>query len=300
VLPIFLALYILAFSLGIVILTLSILAYTRTGNARYRYFSILLAGTIIYVVGDTFDIYARVFAGLFSGILPYIDMVLSAAANGIIGYMVPVLVFALVDLEISPLRMGLQIAATAVLVALGALDDLFPGIFLRDLDILAIAVLQLYGLLILARNFKRIDSSQLKSLVRTTAAYSSVMLAMMIVQLAVRSLPGSPQLLREYSLTQVVFFLGGMILLLIYASRFLFQNDGSVPTLLPDRFIDQYGISPRECEIVSMIVRGYSNRKIGETLFISAMTVKNHIYHIYRKTGVENKIQLLNIINSPK
>ena len=49
-----------------------------------------------------------------------------------------------------------------------------------------------------------------------------------------------------------------------------------------------------------MIVRGYSNRKIGETLFISAMTVKNHIYHIYQKTGVENKIQLLNVINSPK
>ena len=59
-----------------------------------------------------------------------------------------------------------------------------------------------------------------------------------------------------------------------------------IPALLPDRFIDQYGISPRECEIISMIVRGYSNRKIGETLFISAMTVKNHIYHIYRKTGV--------------
>ena len=38
----------------------------------------------------------------------------------------------------------------------------------------------------------------------------------------------------------------------------------------------------------------------GETLFISALTVKNHIYHIYQKIGVENKIQLLNHINSPK
>ena len=39
---------------------------------------------------------------------------------------------------------------------------------------------------------------------------------------------------------------------------------------------------------------------IGEKLFISTTTVKNHIYHIYQKTGVTNKIQLINLINSPK
>jgi DNA-binding CsgD family transcriptional regulator len=126
------------------------------------------------------------------------------------------------------------------------------------------------------------------------------MLALMIVQFVVMSLPGSPPILREYGVAQVAAYLGGMVLLLVYASRFLFRTDARVPALLPDQFIDRYGISPRECEIISMIVRGYSNRKIGETLFISAMTVKNHIYHIYRKTGVENKVQLLNIINSPK
>jgi DNA-binding CsgD family transcriptional regulator len=39
---------------------------------------------------------------------------------------------------------------------------------------------------------------------------------------------------------------------------------------------------------------------IGERLYISAATVKNHIYHIYRKTGVVNKVQLLNLVNNPK
>jgi DNA-binding CsgD family transcriptional regulator len=298
VLPIFLALYILSFSLGIVVLALSILAYTRSGLASYRYFSILTAGTIIYLVGDTFDIYARVFSGLFGLGLPYIHLVLSATANGILGYMIPVLVFAVVDLEISRLRMWLHIAATVLLVALGAADDVFPDSMLAALNVVAITLLLLYGFWVLIRNFKRLESSQLKSLVRSAVAYVSVMLILVIAQLVVRSLPGSPSVLREYGVTQVAFYLGAMILLLVYAARFLFRGDPSVPTLLPDRFIEQYGISPRECEIISMIVRGYSNRKIGETLFISAMTVKNHIYHIYRKTGAGNKVQLLNIINS--
>lgn len=299
-LPIFLAFYILAFSLGFVILTLGIVSHQRTGNPAYRYFSFLFSGVIIYLIGDTFDLYAKVFTGLFGGFLPYIEMVLSATGNGIIGYMIPVLVFNLVDLKISSFRMFVQISATVILVVLGAMDDIFPDTVFPALDALALAGFQVYGILVLMRHMKRIENPRLRSLVRSSAAYVSVMLVLMVVQIIGGSFPGSPQLLREYGVTVVIFYLGAMILLLVYAARFLFRIDPRVPTLLPDRFIDQYGISPRECEIISMIVRGYSNRKIGETLFISAMTVKNHIYHIYRKTGVENKVQLLNIINSPK
>ena len=297
-LPTFLALYILAFSLGIVVLTLSILAYNRSGYASYRYFSILWVGMTVYLVADTIEIYGRVFVGLFGGFVPYIEMVLSAAANGALGYMVPVLVFTLVDLKISRLRKGLHVTAAVLLVGFGALDDLLPGTLFPSLDALALGALQLYGVWILMRNFARIDSSPLKSLISSSTAYISVMLALVIAQLVALSFPGAPGILREYGMTHVVYYLGANILFLVYASKFLFRTDASVPTLLPDRFIDQYGISPRECEIISMILRGYSNRKIGETLFISAMTVKNHIYHIYRKTGVENKVQLLNIINS--
>jgi DNA-binding CsgD family transcriptional regulator len=70
--------------------------------------------------------------------------------------------------------------------------------------------------------------------------------------------------------------------------------------MLPDPFVQKYSISPRECEIISMIVQGYGNRLIGEKLYISAMTVKNHIYHIYQKTAARNKVQLINLINSLK
>ena len=49
-----------------------------------------------------------------------------------------------------------------------------------------------------------------------------------------------------------------------------------------------------------MMARGFSNNAIAEKLFISTLTVKNHVYHIYQKTGAGNKVQLLNMINSSK
>ena len=47
-----------------------------------------------------------------------------------------------------------------------------------------------------------------------------------------------------------------------------------------------------------MIMQGYPNRTIGERLFISDRTVKNHISSIYRKTGAANKVQLLNMVRN--
>ena len=64
---IFLALYILAFSLGFVVLTLGIVSHQRTGNPAYRYFTLLFIGVIIYLVGDTFDIYERFSPGCLGG-----------------------------------------------------------------------------------------------------------------------------------------------------------------------------------------------------------------------------------------
>ena len=60
--------------------------------------------------------------------------------------------------------------------------------------------------------------------------------------------------------------------------------------------IRHYGISSRERDIISLINSGQSNEEIGSRLFISTSTVKNHIYHIYRKTGVHNRVELLNAV----
>jgi DNA-binding CsgD family transcriptional regulator len=46
------------------------------------------------------------------------------------------------------------------------------------------------------------------------------------------------------------------------------------------------GLSPREVEVLSLLVRGLSNKQIAAQLSVSARTVGSHIEHIYTKIGV--------------
>jgi DNA-binding CsgD family transcriptional regulator len=61
-------------------------------------------------------------------------------------------------------------------------------------------------------------------------------------------------------------------------------------------FIEKFGISKRETEIIELIIKGKTNKEIEDILYISFNTVKNHIYNIYKKTGVNSRIKLLQII----
>lgn len=54
-----------------------------------------------------------------------------------------------------------------------------------------------------------------------------------------------------------------------------------------------YGLSPREREIVDLVVRGVSNRKIATTLYISEYTVQDHLSNIFDKVGVRGRQALV-------
>jgi len=54
-------------------------------------------------------------------------------------------------------------------------------------------------------------------------------------------------------------------------------------------------LSNREREVVEQLLSGKTNREISVQLNISERTVKNHLWKIYKKMGVENRSQLLGI-----
>lgn len=51
-------------------------------------------------------------------------------------------------------------------------------------------------------------------------------------------------------------------------------------------------LSPRELDIVKLIAEGLSNKEIGERLFLTNGTVRNHISTILEKTGLEHRTQI--------
>lgn len=64
----------------------------------------------------------------------------------------------------------------------------------------------------------------------------------------------------------------------------------------PDTLARRWGVTPRELEIIELVLDGKTNREIQGALGISLDTVKKHIYNIYRKIGVRNRIELANQI----
>lgn len=57
------------------------------------------------------------------------------------------------------------------------------------------------------------------------------------------------------------------------------------------------GLTNREMEIISLLSAGSSNQQIADKLFVSEHTVKSHLYNIFRKINVHNRIQALNWIH---
>jgi HD-GYP domain-containing protein (c-di-GMP phosphodiesterase class II) len=49
------------------------------------------------------------------------------------------------------------------------------------------------------------------------------------------------------------------------------------------------GLSDREMEVLCLIARGHTNRKVGDELFISPKTVGRHVENIYAKIGVSTR-----------
>lgn len=52
-------------------------------------------------------------------------------------------------------------------------------------------------------------------------------------------------------------------------------------------------LTDRESEVVAYLCKGKTNMQIAEKLGISMYTVKMHVYNVFKKTKVKNRMQLM-------
>ncbi|MCD4709822.1 MAG: helix-turn-helix transcriptional regulator [Bacteroidales bacterium] len=134
---------------------------------------------------------------------------------------------------------------------------------------------------------------------RYIRVFGSWYLAYMVLSVTPLAFTGYHALFRQlFFLVFLSWHLIPIFFMNIYLAKY--QNLESV---LPDdfeirlqAFAAEHEISKRECEVVSLICRGLTNQEISDSLFISLQTVKDHIHHIFVKTGVKNRVQLTNMI----
>ncbi|MGO1344196.1 LuxR C-terminal-related transcriptional regulator [Chromohalobacter japonicus] len=105
---------------------------------------------------------------------------------------------------------------------------------------------------------------------------------------------------------QGVFYRQDNLLLICKGISKLLEGDLWMSRNLMTRLIDFYrrqqlnayrpvcGLTHRELEIIGLLGTGASNTEIADQLFVSEHTVKSHLYNIFRKIKVHNRIQAMN------
>ena len=93
---------------------------------------------------------------------------------------------------------------------------------------------------------------------------------------------------------------------LIRGLKTLLEGDYWVPRRLLHHFLDRNRKAPsttqaesikltrREREILTLIKAGATNADIAETLSVSEHTIKSHLYKVYKKIGVRNRLEAAN------
>ena len=94
------------------------------------------------------------------------------------------------------------------------------------------------------------------------------------------------------------FFLGNIFLPAYFTygtllTAFNNEPDKNIPF---EEFCKRFEVSPRESDVIIEICNGLSNKEISDKLFISLQTVKDHTHHIYIKTNVKSRVQLINLV----
>ena len=71
------------------------------------------------------------------------------------------------------------------------------------------------------------------------------------------------------------------------------RHKGNTP-LIPEKSKNHSLLTAREIEILNLIATGAKNTDIATNLCLSVHTIKTHIYHIYKKIDVSNRMQAVN------
>ena len=69
-------------------------------------------------------------------------------------------------------------------------------------------------------------------------------------------------------------------------------------TAIVEAMMGQFKLTLREAEVLYWVVKGKTNRDIGDILGSSPATVKKHLEHVFAKLGVETRTAAANLAMS--
>ena len=195
-----------------------------------------------------------------------------------------------------------------VLSILGILTRFDIYIISSIIFYVSIIVIFIIGIL----NYKKIEDKTIKFIVKILGIITIIIYPVLIYQLIVYRREAAD--IGSMDITLVLFYIWWNLVMLGYLlwyfinivkNKNIFNNSNtqsennainkSDENIINDDKVDYTAnLTRREKEILSYLLEGKTNKEVSLILDISLNTVNNHVANIYEKSGVKNRVELVN------
>jgi DNA-binding CsgD family transcriptional regulator len=300
--------YIICFSVGLAGSLISILVYLKTRSRTARYFFIFNMILSVLVITDTLYFYIGSVASYHNisldTLFAWILFICFAGSIYLMPYTLDLFTGKAFTLKKKilfgiPAWSSIGFILVPFLLASGKqkiLDILMFELYSIYIEIFFAAV----GYIIIKAfiEFRKAENPVIKKILKTLFFLSAIFFPTFIIDSCWRILQVNMQIIPRYFNFMPVFYFFWNLFVIIYAYRYIFTGGNPRTELMeiPEDLIKEYQITDREKEVALLVVKGFNHHQISGKLFISSGTVRNYIYSIYQKTGVNNKMSLLHMI----
>lgn len=276
-----------ALCFGLAAILLLLLVYMKFKKEIILNYIGFVGSFFLMLLGNALDIYFRINSITINKITSLIFSNISCVGAIIAVFNNTFLVNKLLGLKITNIKRIIFILIGALNIVLTIIIKFFPAedIYLLIANIPIYSV-YIYMLILGAIYLKNLGNRTLKK-------------AVVIFYLI--SLVFFPFFLPLHNLVLIfmaAYFLILNILSIIFSFVYFNQPPFYKDNYLTPHFKNIFNLTDREIQVIEQMFAGLSNKEISKKLYISPKTLENHINHIYQKTNVNNRIRLINLINT--
>jgi DNA-binding CsgD family transcriptional regulator len=291
--------YLLALVAGAASIMETFMIWQRYRRVAIRRYGLFLCALYLILLGFMVDLYARTASGSVSVEVASVVWILQAAGGCLYIFIAPYFFNSLAGLSVPPWQ-RIFFAVIDALVVIAAIANIvvprwaFVAIALSGI----LFAMILYGVVFIAIHLPAIGERTLRLALGIFLGLTIVFFPLMVADAAMSFTPELSLFQALNNLAQPMYFLILNGLTIVFGLRYLnrpaFQEKGK----LSPYFLSAFHVTEREAEIVEMLLNGATAAKVAEKLFISPKTAENHVYNIYQKLHVKNRVQLFQLIRT--
>jgi DNA-binding CsgD family transcriptional regulator len=275
----------------------AILMYLRFKKPVVKLYTFFLVSLFCFLLAFLTDLYSSLSGLSATSGIESLNWLFQAAGIIIFFFCAPYFYHTLLGLELGPVKkvFFFSIDSSIVIAVVTYIFIIQITTITIILNLLLLAMIG-YGLILILIHWRRIADTTLKKAIRVFFFLSLIFFPFFYLDVLVSNYPAFSIFGAIDNLSLPLYFLILNMLTLWFALSYLNHPPYREEEHFTNHFIDTFQITPREEEVINLLLTGSSNREISDTLFISPKTVENHLYNIYQKVGVNNRVQLFQLI----